>query len=254
MSEPAVEDRPALNVSVEDTGPARKKLSIEIPEERILEKLEEMYGKLEEEAAIPGFRKGRAPRRLLERRFGDAIRDDAQGQLLSEAFTQAVEEQELNVIGEPDIKDLETLNLPDSGALSFEVEVEVTPDFELPSLDGIAVNRPKIEPSESEVDEEIERLRDRYGRMEAQPDATIEADDFAICDVRIFEGHHGQAGVPEGAEPLHEDPDTHLFVAGESRDFRGHVAGIVVDDLGKRAMGRTAGDRLTIETTGPESH
>ena len=114
-------------VTVEDIGPARKRLTIELPAERIADKVKNNIDRLREEAAIPGFRKGRAPTRLLERRFGETLRDDVRRQLLTESYTQAVEAESLDVIGEPEIQDAEDLQIPDEGPLVFKVEVEVSP-------------------------------------------------------------------------------------------------------------------------------
>src|SRR5690606_28825830 len=99
------EERGEQTVTVEDIGPARKSLTIEVPAERIAKKIESSYEKLRMEAAVPGFRRGRAPQRLLQKRFGDSVLDDVKVQLLSECYTQAVEDHKLEVIGQPDIKD-----------------------------------------------------------------------------------------------------------------------------------------------------
>jgi trigger factor len=131
------EERGEQTVTVEDIGPARKKLTIEVPAARIAKKFDAGYQKLKTDAQVPGFRRGRAPLRLLEKRFGSSIRDEVKGQIVSECYGQAIEDQKLEVLGEPEIKDAEKLKLPESGPLKFEVEVEVLPTFELPSLEGI---------------------------------------------------------------------------------------------------------------------
>ncbi len=136
-----VEDKPKLNVEIEDSGPARKLLTIEVPEDRIKGKIEENFGQLSDDAAVPGFRRGRAPRRLLERRFGDAVRDEVKGQLLSECFSQACEDNDLDMLGEPDVKDIEDIKLPDSGPLTFKVEIEVSPKVELPDFSKLEVKK-----------------------------------------------------------------------------------------------------------------
>ena len=88
-----------VTVTIEDAGPARKLLSIEIPEQRIKDKIESSYDKLQNDAALPGFRRGRAPRRLIEKRFGTDLKASIRTQLLSEAYSEAVEAQKAAVIG-----------------------------------------------------------------------------------------------------------------------------------------------------------
>ena len=87
---------------------------------------------------LPGFRRGRAPRgRLIEKRFGGDIRNTVKQQLVSEAYQKAVEDNKLDAIGEPEI-DLSKIELPDNGNLQVTVEVEVSPEFDLPSIEKIA--------------------------------------------------------------------------------------------------------------------
>ncbi len=247
---PAVEERPALEVKIEDAGPACKKLTIEIPEERIKEKIESSFTTLSDDAAIPGFRRGRAPRRLLEKRFGSAVRDDVKGQLLSEAYSQACEENSLDVLGEPDVKDVESIELPESGTMTFEVEVEVTPEVELPDFGKIKVTRTKAEVTDDDLQKQLDQYRERFGKATEVADAKIEEGDFAQADVQVYAGE--DAG--EDAEVLQDAHDAYILVNGESRDFKGHVAGILIDDLGKQLIGKQPGESLSISMTGPATH
>lgn len=246
----AVEDKPKLSVEIEDSGPARKLLTIEVPEERIKAKIEDSFGTLSDDAAVPGFRRGRAPRRLLERRFGDAVRDDVKGQLLSECFQQACEDNDLDMLGEPDVKGLEDLKLPDSGAMTFKVEIEISPKVELPDFSTIEVNKEKFEVTDKEIEEQIEQYRERFGRAAAVPDAKVEEGDYVAADVHIYAG--SEAGGEDDA--LQHNHGTYILVPGKSRDYKGHVAGIVVDDLGKQLAGKTVGEEVLISMTGPEGH
>ncbi|MFW6335556.1 MAG: trigger factor [Phycisphaeraceae bacterium] len=248
----ATEEKPAQNVTVEDVGPARKKLIIEIPQERIQEKIEWLYGRIRTDAQIPGFRRGRAPQRLIEKRFGEDIRNDAKGQLLSEGYSQAIEEHDFDVLGEPDVKDVEEIELPESGPMKFEVEVEVSPDFEMPDLSEIKVEKPSMEVSDEDVTAELERYRERMGRMTPIEDegTEIAEGDYVEVDAHVYAGH----GVADDAEPLNDQHDTYVLVHGEEREFKGHVMGILVPDMGKRLTGHKAGETVTIEMTGPSGH
>src|SRR5881394_843354 len=78
-------------IKVEDAGPATKKVSVEIPKERIAEKLAEQFKELRQQAAIPGFRVGHAPQKLIEKRFNSDVRDQVKRALVSESYQQAVE-------------------------------------------------------------------------------------------------------------------------------------------------------------------
>ncbi|MCE9589897.1 MAG: trigger factor [Planctomycetes bacterium] len=242
-------ERGEQKVTIEDIGPARKRLTIEVPAERITKKIEGNYGKLRDDAVLPGFRRGRAPQRLLEKRFATSIRDEVRGQLITESYTQAVEDEKLDVIGDPDVKDADKLKLPETGAFTYQVEVEVSPKVELPPLEGIEVKKPAKGVTDADIDTEVDRLRTQHGQMKDVPGAVVEAKDFVQADVKIL-----PQGADAAAEPLHHEAATYIFVTGEDQKFKGQVLGIVVDDLGKLLIGKKAGDAVTITTTGPATH
>lgn len=234
---------PEPTITLEDAGPARKKLSIEIPAEAIAAKLGENFDTLRDEAAIPGFRRGHAPQRLLEKRFGAEVRKDVCSQLVGESYTSAIEKHNLRVLGEPQIKDVEDLKLPDDGPLSVEIEVEVVPEVKLPDLKGMEVKKPLFEVTDAQVEKEIARYGEMYGQF--KPVAEAQAEDYIGADVTVRNSEE---------EVVQEFKGTELLVPGERRNFKGVVAGIVVEDLGKRLEGVKAGETVTLKVTGPERH
>lgn len=246
----ADEKKPELTVKIEDAGPALKRLSIELPESRIKEKIESTYTQLRDDAVLPGFRRGRAPRRLLEKRFAPTIGKDIKGQLISESYTQAIEDEGLEVIGEPDVKDFDKIEVPESGSLSYVVEVEIAPEVELPAYDKIKVNKTVFEVTDADVDTELDTYRERFGKPTTVEGGKAGEGDYLFADVVVLAGK--DAG--EDAETLLDAPDTYVLVPGKTRDDKGHVAGIVVDDLGKRLKGKKAEDVESISMTGPKGH
>lgn len=243
------EDRKEQTVTITDSGPARKKLTIEIPESRIKATIEDSFSRLQTEATIPGFRPGRAPMRLLQRRFTSSVRDEVQGQLLSESYQQALDEHDLDVIGEPDIEGVADIKLPESGPLTYVAEVEVAPEVTLPDLKGIEIKKPKIAVSKADIDKEIDTLRERHGAVSDMSDGEIAPRDFAMAEVGIFAGEN--AG--DDAELVAHHPSNYVMIR-EGDDARGHVAGIVVEDLRDRMVGKSVGDEVVISMTGPASH
>lgn len=237
-------------VTVEDAGPARKRLTIEVPAERIKKKIGSGFDRLQTDAVLPGFRRGRAPMRLLQRRFGDSIRDDVKSQLLTECYTQAIEDEKLEVLGEPEVKDFEKVKLPDAGPLVFTVEIEVSPKVEMPAIEGVEVRRPKAEVTDEMVEKEITGHRERQGKLNAVEGVAVGAGDFLLCDVKVLAGQN----AAEGAEELLHHPTAYVYATGPERQHKGHVVGIVVDDLGARLIGKNTGESVEISTTGPASH
>ena len=252
MAEQATETEKSAEqtVTIDDIGPGRKCLTIEIPGERITSTLEEGYEKLKTDAQIPGFRKGRAPMRLIQKRFGTSVKDDVRGQLISDSFSQACQQENLDVIGEPDIPDIDDLKLPDQGPMTFKVEVEVAPQVELPAFEELKVEKVASEVTDADMDQELDDWRLRYGETTELLDAKIQKRDYVKCDVRIYSGENGD----DSAELLAHHPDSYALVHGKDHDYKGHIAGIMIDDLGKKLTGKTVGDQVTISMTGPSAH
>src|SRR2546421_13116119 len=117
-------------IRVEDAGPATKKVHVEIPAERITAKLEESFKELRQQAAIPGFRVGHAPQKLIEKRFSQDVKEQVRRQLISESYEQAVEKNNLQIIGEPEFDNPDAIKLPEAGNLTYSFQVEVQPEFE----------------------------------------------------------------------------------------------------------------------------
>lgn len=230
-------------VTVTDAGPSRKRLAITIPAEMVSEKISGSLDMLATQAELPGFRKGRVPRRLIERKFGEGVRDEAKTQLIAEAYQHAIETEQLKVIGEPDTKELEDLELIDGQDLSFEVEVEVSPDFDLPSLDGIEVLKPLIEVEDDRIEDETRKMCINDGALEERE--TPEVGDYLTgAGVMVGEDGHEFYNI-EGAV---------VQVPTEESDGRGMILGIMVEDMGEQLGLPRPGETATITATGPAQH
>ena len=171
-------------VTIEEAGPCKKKVAVEVPQDAIKEALDEQYKELKNEALVPGFRKGRAPIRLLEKRFGKDISEQVKLKLLASASESALKDNKIQQIGDPNI-DYEKVTLPETGSLKFDFEVEVRPDFELPSLEGIAVNKPRFEVTDQQVSDEIAGLQKRSGMWVPQEGGSVEEGDQIIAHAEI---------------------------------------------------------------------
>jgi trigger factor len=242
MPDAATEAR-ANTVSIKDAGPSRKRLTIEVPAEVVTEKLKESLDTLSVEAELPGFRRGRAPRALLEKRFGPTLRGEAKKQLVTEAFAKAVEEHKLRVVGDPVGDHLEKAEIADGKPLVFEVEVEVMPEFDLPALDGIQVKKPIIEVTDQMVDEELRKICINEGQLQERP--APEPGDY-LTGRGIMKGE-------DGAE-FYNIPGAVVQIPAPDKDGRGMILGVMVDDFSKQFGLPKAGETATISTVGPENH
>lgn len=222
-------------VTVSDSGPCKKKVEIEIPEEKIAEVKKNDYDELRREAVIPGFRKGKAPLRLLEKRFGTDIAKQVKVKLIAEATDAAIKDQELDTLGqEPDV-DLEAVELPESGSMKFEFEVEVRPEFDLPELKGIKVEKPKTEVTDEQVEKELEELRKNAGLWKPVEGAKAEMGDQVVAEVKlVIDGDEGNAKTEGAVISVREN---------------GMIAGVPVTELDKLIAGVKSGDvkKTTVE-------
>jgi trigger factor len=214
-------------VTIEEAGPCKKKVIIEIPEESIQNATDEQYKTLSKEAMVPGFRKGRAPRRLLEKRFGKEVTEQIKLKLLADASDSAIKNNELNTLREPDI-DYENIELPNTGTLKFDFEVEVRPEFDLPQLDGIAVEKRKLEVTDEQIDREIEQLRRWSGVWTPREAGEIELDDQIIADAVL---------KADDAEEQEKLDNIEIYVRKT-----GFVGTVPVEKLDDLLVGSKAGD------------
>lgn len=231
------------NVTISDVGPSRKKLTIEIPADAVAGKLRDSLDTLSVEAELPGFRKGRVPRRLVEKRFGSAVRKEAKTQLVAEAYTRAVEDHKLQVISDPSSETLEELEIEDGKPLTVEIEVEVLPEFALPELKGVKVYKPAITVSDEDVDRELEKLCITEGTLEERE--APEPGDYLTGVARMV--------LPDGTE-FYNINGAVVQMPSEDKNGRGMILGITVDDFAAQLGAPKAGDEVTIKATGPQNH
>ncbi len=244
----------AVEVEVEDAGTLRKKLKVTLPADKIAKRVDEQYGELRKDAQVPGFRKGRAPRRLLEKRFGQDLNETLVQQLVSASYMAAIDKKELKVLGDPQVwvqeegkegetlmeaaKALPLMKLPAEGALTFTCEVELRPEFELPELEGIPVKQPDIKVEDKDLDEQIERLRTGYGHYDPQPEGEVQADDRLTTDLTLTCGE----------EVLREEQSIPVNARAQVVD------GIVFDKLGEALAGAKVGEERTSTATIPDDN
>jgi len=226
---------PDYGVAVEDAGTLKKKVTVTVPPEMIAAKREEMFGELSTSAQVPGFRVGRAPRRLLEKRFGKEIQSDVRNAILGDSLGKAMEKSELKVLGEPDLK-LDDIELPEAGELVYSFEVEIAPEFDLPELKGIAVNKPALEVTDDRVDEAIERIRLSHARYE-DTDAPAEDHDVVVAAAKIT------------GEGIEETTTTATLPVAP-----GQVEGLPMLDLGEKLTGKKADDTVELTVKVPDVH
>jgi trigger factor len=228
MGEEEKESTTAKNtVTIEDAGPCKKKVMVEIPEETVKKATDSQYETLRKDAMVPGFRKGRVPRRLLEKRFGKDATEQIKLKLLADASDAALKDNKVKSIREPDV-DYEKIEIPVSGPMKFEFEVEVRPEFELPSLEAIAINKPKLAVTDEQVSGEIDNLQKWSGVWVPKEGGKVAAGDQVIADVVM---------KTEGVEEEEKFNNMEIFARAG-----GFIAAVPVENLDEVLVGAKAGD------------
>ena len=153
--------------TVEKLSPTRVKLLLSITPDELKPSIAHAYEHIAKDVQIPGFRKGKVPAPIIDQRIGrGAVLEHAVNDGLDRFYREAVEAQELRVIGRPSADITEWPNEKDfSGDLKVEIEVDVRPEVTLPALDSLTVEIEAVEVDEAAVDAELDKLRARFGTL-----------------------------------------------------------------------------------------
>jgi trigger factor len=172
-----------MKAVVENISPVKKKITIEIAPDAVSKEMDKALADVGKKAKIPGFRPGKAPKNIVEKHYGDDVRSEVMHRLISESYMQALRENTLNPVDLPTIDDVSPLTK--GSPLSFSATVEVRPDIELGTYDGIEVKEQDLAVTDEELKETIDRLREMYAQLEVVEGRPLENNDTAIID---FEG------------------------------------------------------------------
>jgi trigger factor len=219
-------------VTLEEIGPSRRRLQVEIPAPTVQAEVDRAFAQVGRQARLPGFRPGKAPRRVLERTFGDQVRREVLGRLIEESFHHAVHEHQLAVIGTPEI-DADALTPGD--ALRYSVTVDVRPVIALGDIGSFDVVRPSSTVTDEEVERVLGSLRDSVAQLRPISDRqVVEAGDVVTLSL---------TSQLEGAEPVRRE--SVLLEAG---------GGSFPLALERQLVGQHRGAHLSLEVPYPTNY
>ena len=217
-----------MKSTVENLSPTRVRLAVEVPFDALKPSLDKAYKAIAQQVRIPGFRPGKVPARIIDQRVGrGAVVQEAVNEVLPQLYGEAAREHDLNVLGQPEITDItEADALVDGADWHFTAEVDIRPEITLPDIDGLAVSVDDTTVSDSDVDEQVEDLRKRFGTLKGV-ERPVEDGDFLSLDLTsAVDGEEVEGGSATGRS----------YVVG-SEDF--------VDGLDDAVTGKSAGDTVT---------
>lgn len=224
-----------IDVNVEDVGPCRKLLKIRVPQEDLRRKLDESYEELRQNVDVDGFRKGHAPRKLLEKRFGDQVIEDLKQTVMSEASKEALEQTEIKFVGEPGF---DSADFKIDEDFSFDMTVETEPEFELPDYQGLKLEKPSEEPTEEDIDETVKGLLKQVAEAEEVTEGGAEKGDIILCDWEVKVGEETAMGSKDERFELNDHS----------------LAQLGITDAAARVSGANKGDVVEMQATVPEDY
>lgn len=223
-----------MSCKVENLEKNMAKLTIEVSAEEFEAALEKAYQKNKNKINVQGFRKGKAPRSIIEKMYGAGVfYEDAANEVMPDAYEEAAKESGLEIVSRPEV---DVVQIEKGKPFIFTAEVAVKPEVELGEYKGIEVEKKAIEVTDEEVAAELEKIREQNSRMITVDDRAVENGDIAVID---YEGFCD--GVPfEGGK-----------AEGHSLEIGSHS---FIDTFEEQLIGKNIGDETEVHVTFPEEY
>ncbi len=171
-----------MKVQIEKKPESVSTLKIELPPDEVSKEWDVIANSFVRFAKIPGYRPGKAPRAVIDKRFRKEIQDEVTKKLVSKSYREAIEQKKLRVAS---LTNLEDVQFGEDKSMKFQATVVTAPEFKLPDYKGIKVELPDTKVTETEIDATVERLRDQTADFVDAPDRAAQMQDFVVVD---FEG------------------------------------------------------------------
>ena len=209
-----------MKSAVETLTPSRVKLTVEVPFEELKPALDAAYKRIAAQISVPGFRKGKVPNRVIDQRVGRAaVLDEAINDAVNLNLDAALRENEIKLLGRPEV---DVTAFEDDAPLAFTAEMDVVPDFELPSYDSIKVTVDPAEVTDADVDSQLDGLRSRFGTLTAVERAATTGD---VLLFDISGEHDGESVEDLTASALSYELGTEGMLPGFDEALEGASAG-----------------------------
>ncbi|MDF1613612.1 trigger factor [Desulfurivibrio dismutans] len=173
-----------MQVRVEEVSTLTRRLDVILPQEMVAGELNAAYDKLKGEVNLKGFRKGKVPRKVLEKNYGPRVEYDVADRLVQESYFDALEKAGLDAVVHPEVREH---RFEEDGTFFYQAEIDVRPDFTLGEYKEVAVEQPELLVSDQDVDAELEKLRRESAPLRSVDDRAIVDGDLAVIDFTAFD-------------------------------------------------------------------
>ncbi len=221
------EERPKLNleVKIDQRSACERHITVTVAREDIDRYLDKEYSELVPEAHVPGFRPGHAPRKLVENRFRKEVAGRVKGALLMDSLTQIHDDYDLSAIGEPEL-DMDTVEVPKEGPMTFEFDLEVRPQFEMPQWKGLQIEKPVREFTDADVDQALKRILTNRGQL-VPFDGPAESGDYITTNLTF---KHGETVLSSATEEVIRLRPVLSFRDGKIEGFDQAMTGVRAEE------------------------
>jgi trigger factor len=219
-------------VEIIDTGPCKKHIKVTVERKDIDARFDEKIKELMGDAEVPGFRPGKAPRKVIVRRFHKDVSEQIKGQVLMASLEQLADEHDIAPLSPPNLNP-NTIDIPKEGNFIYEFDVEVRPQFDLPNYKGLSLKKPTKTFTDADVDKEQSRILARFGQL-IPKEGKAQIGDYLIADMTTRLGDQVLGSAKECT--LRVD-DTLAFKDG------------VAEQFGAQTKGAKVGDKRTVDIT-----
>jgi trigger factor len=213
-------------VEIRDVGPCKKHIKVTVERKDIDDRFGEKISELVSDANVSGFRPGKAPRRIVERRFHKEVADQVKSEVLLASLQQLAEDHDIAPLSAPDI-DPGNIELPRQGPLVYEFEVEVRPQFDLPNYKGFKIRRPVHTFTDEEVAQEERRILTPYGQVVPKTEGDAQIGDLVVVDAVIKAGDRQIGKLEEATLRVNKQL---AFKDGIADNFAGQIQGAKAGD------------------------
>ena len=231
-----------MNITVEKQPNCHARLSVEVPSETVSSERKNIIKSFSQQARLPGFRPGKAPKAMIEKRYAKEIGEELESRLVRQGFQEAIKKESLKVLDAPSPD--ETVHNPD-GTFTFSTNLTLAPDFELPDYKSIVLEIPDRKVEDEDIDMELEQLRARFADVKDITDRALQEGDFAIIDYKsTFEDKPLAEAVENAPSQLVEGTDFWLKMDDES----------FLPGFSSQLEGASTGDSRSISVMIEEDH
>lgn len=221
-----------MQVSIQTTSGLERRLTIGVPAEQVDTEVNTRLQKASKDVRLPGFRPGKVPLKVVKQRFGEGIRQEVVGEMISKSFQEAVVQEKLAPAGQPSVEPKSTVEGKD---LEYVATFEVFPEIELQDYSNIQVEQPVAKVQDSDVDEMLENLRKQQAEWEDVERAAADGDQVNIDYLGTKAGEAFEGGTAQGSN----------ITIGSNSMIPGFEEGII---------GMSAGEEKTLSLTFPEDY